>query len=204
MIAMSTAQFPKARYPVARPLLFTSCKCRVAIPTPVYDVLLRYALELASLDPSVREICYRMGPQIECPPISLAGVVLRREDGTFLLRVHQTRPERSDEEDARLNFVLEQHGLRLLEWDRKDIHREPRFSNSRTIWSHAGRHVSLIDRLKLAVSLEQGPQTIHELEERSRPACDVFAAVCSLACENLLRLNLEDAQLGPQTIVLGP
>lgn len=202
MIAMSTAQFPKARYPVARPLLFTSCKCRAAIP--VYDALLRYALEQASLDPSVREIRYRTGPQIECPPMSLAGVVLRREDGTFLLRVHQTRPERSDEEDARLNFVLQQHGLRLLEWDTKHIHREPLFSNARTVWSHAGRHVSLIDRLKLAVSLEEGPQTVHELEERARPGCDVVAAVCALACQNLLRLNIEDAHLGPRTIVLGP
>ncbi|WP_271672245.1 hypothetical protein [Bradyrhizobium sp. CCBAU 51627] len=136
--------------------------------------------------------------------MSLAGVVLRREDGTFLLRVHQTCPERSDEEDARLNFVLQQHGLRLLEWDAKHIHREPLFSNARTVWSHAGRHVSLIDRLKLAVTLEEGPQTVHELEERARPGCDVVAAVCALACQDLLRLNIEDAHLSPRTVVLGP
>lgn len=199
---MSNARFRKVRHPVARQLLFTSCKCRAAIP--VYDSLLRYALEQASLDPSVREIRYRTGPQIECPPISLAGAVLRREDGTFLLRVYQTRPERRDEEEARLIFVMEQHGLRLLERDAKDIQREPLFSNSRIVWSHAGYQVSLLDRLRLAVALEQGPQTITELADRSRPACDVLAAVCSLACADLLRLDIRDAPLGPQTLVLGP
>jgi hypothetical protein len=195
-------QFSKPRQPVARPFLFTSPKCRVAIP--VHDVLVRYALEQASLDSSVREILYRNGPQIECPPISLAGVVLRREGGAFLLRVHETRPERSTEDDARFNFVLERHGLRLLERDAQDIHREPLFSNARAIWSHAGWRVPLMDRLKISVALEEGPQPIVELEDRARPTCDVVAAVCALACENLVRLNLDDAPLGPQTVVLGP
>jgi hypothetical protein len=197
---MRLVQFPKARNPVARPLLFTSPKCRVAIP--VNSPLLRYALEQASLDSSVRQIDYRIGPQIECPPISLAGVVLRREDGSFLLRVHPGRPKRTDDEDARLNFVLERHGLRLLERVAKDICSEPLFSNSRAVWSHAGRHVSLTDRLRIGLAMEQGPLPIVELDQRARPGCDVVAAVCALACENLLRLNL-DAPLGPRTMVLG-
>ena len=194
------AQFSK-HHPVARSL-FTSPKCRVAIP--VHDLLVRCALEQASLDSSVREIQYRSGPQIECPPISLAGVVLRTEGGTFLLRVHQTRPERSTEDNACLNFVLERHGLQLLERDAQDIRREPLFSNVRAIWSHAGRWVSLMDRLKIAVALEEGPQSIVELEDRACPTCDVVAAISALACENLVRLNLHDTPLGPQTVVLGP
>jgi hypothetical protein len=197
---MRLVQFPKARHAVARPLLFTSPKCRVAIP--VDDSLLRYALEQASLDSSVRQIDYRTGPQIECPPISLKGVLLRREDGLFLLRVHSSRPTRSEEEEARLSFVLKRHGLRLLQRDAKDICSEPLFSNSRAVWSHAGRHVSLIDRLRIGLAMEQGPLPIVELDQRARPGCDVVAAVCALACENLLRLNL-DAPLGPRTMVLG-
>jgi hypothetical protein len=194
-------QFSK-HHPVAPSSLFTSPKCRVAIP--VHDLLVRFALEQASLDSSVREIQYRSGPQIECPPISLAGVVLRRGGGAFLLRVHETSPERSTEDMACLNFVLERHGLQLLERDAQDIRREPLFSNARAIWSHAGRRVSLMDRLKIAVALEEGPQTIVELEDRARPIRDVVAAVCALACEDLVRLNLHDTPLGPQTVVLGP
>jgi hypothetical protein len=199
---MRIVQFPPSCSPVARPPLFTSPKCSVAIP--VHDVLLRYALEQASLDSSVRSINYRTGPQIECPRISLAGAVLCRADGAFLLRVCETRPERSDEEVVRLAHALKRYGLRLLERDAQDMRREPLFSNARAIWSHAGHQVSLMDRLKIAVALEDGPQSILELEDRARPTCDVVATVCALACENLVRLNLHDAPLGPQTIVLGP
>lgn len=199
---MRIVHFPTARHPVARPLLFTGPKCSVAIP--VHDALLLDALQQASLASSVRSIHYRTGPQIECPRLSLAGAVLHREDGVFLLRVSETRPQRSSDEIARLAHVFQCHGLRLLERDAQDVHREPLFSNARTVWSNAGRHVSLMDRLKIAVALEEdGPQPIFKLEERIRPTSDLVAAVCALACENLLRLDIEDAHLGPQTVVLG-
>lgn len=195
-------QSSKARLPLARPFLFTSPKCRAAIP--VHDILLRDALEQASLDSTVLAIHYRSGPEIECPPVSLSGVVLRRGDGSYLLRVAQNRPERSQEDHASLRFVLERHGLQLLERDAKDLHREPLFSNARAIWSHAGRRVSLIERLKIAVALEDGPQSIIELQDRTRLTCDFVGALCALACEGLLRLDIHDTALGPQTIVLGP
>ena len=150
-LSMSMLQ-PSKSHHVARPLLFTSPKCRVAIP--VDDVLLRYALQQASLDSSVREISYRSGPQLECPAICLAGAVLRSDSGTFLLSVHETRLDRSEEEIARL---FDRYGLRLLERDARDIRREPVFSNARAIWSHAGRDVSLTDRLRIGVALEEGP-----------------------------------------------
>lgn len=199
---MRIAHFPNARHPAARPSFFTGPKCSVSIP--VHDALLLDALQQASLAFSVRSISYRTGPQLECPHVSLAGPILHREDGMFLLRVSETRPLRGSDESARLAHVIECHGLRLLERDGPDVRREPLFSNARAVWSHAGRPVSLIDRLKIGLALEEdGPQPIAELEERVRPACDLVAALCALACENLLRLNIEDAHLGPRTIVLG-
>lgn len=200
--AMRIAHFPTARHPAAWPSLFTGPKCKVAIP--VHDILLLDALQQASLAFSVRSISYRTGPQLECPRVSLAGAVLHKDDGAYLLRVSETRPQRGSEEIARLAHVLDCHGLRLLERDAQDVHRAPLFSNARAVWSHAGRHVSLIDRLKIAVALEDGgPQSIAELEERVRPGRDLVDAVCALACENLLRLDITDAHLGPRTIVLG-
>jgi hypothetical protein len=196
--AMRIATFPDARRSVARPMLFTGPKCRVAIP--VHDPLLLDALQQASLAASVRSIDYRTGPQIECPPVSLAGVVLHKEEGRFLLRVGD-RPHRSPEHEA---HVIGRHGLRLLERGVADIRSEPLFSNARAVWSHAGRHVSLVDRLKIGMALEEnGPQSIAQLEECARPACDIVGAVCALACENLLRLDIACAYLGHRTLVLG-
>ena len=199
---MRIAQFPEARHPAARPSLFTGPKCSVAIP--VCDPLLLDALQQASLSLCVRSISYRTGPQLECPRVSLEGPVLHREDGIFLLRVSETRPQRGPDESARLAHAIGRHGLRLLERDRSDVRREPLFSNAREIWSHAGRHVSLVDRLKIGLALEEsGPQSIAELEKRARLACDLVGAVCALACENLLRLDIGTASLGPRTFVLG-
>lgn len=198
---MRIANFPKTRHSAARPSFFTGPKCAVAIP--VHDALLLDALQQASLTPSVRLIDYRTGPQIECPPVSLAGAVLHMDWGLYLLRVGE-RPQRSPEETARLTHVLDRHGLRLLERDGADVRGEPLFSNARAVWNCAGRHVSLLDRLKIGLALEEhGPQSIAELERRARPACEVLGAVSALACENLLRLDLGTAFLGPRTIVLG-
>lgn len=182
--------------------VFASCKCKVEIP--VQDILLRYALQQASLESSVRAISYRKVADIQFPQVSLTGVVLDRVDGNFLLKVCEKQPERSDNDIAWLACVLESSGLRLLERDALDIKREPLFSNARAVWSHERYSVSLRDRLKIAAALaEDGPQSILELEERARPTCDIIASLCALACEDLVELNIHDTYLGPSTIVRG-
>ncbi|OSJ15662.1 hypothetical protein BSZ18_07290 [Bradyrhizobium canariense] len=165
--------------------------------------LLRDALQQASLDSSVRAIHYQ-DSETEWPCLSVGEVVLDRCDGRFLLRACQTRARRGDEEVALMAYALERHGLRLLERDASDIQREPLCSNARTVWSYVRYNVSIADRLRIAVALEEGgPQSILELEERARPTCDIFAAVCALACENLLGLHIQHAPLGLRTIVFG-
>jgi len=189
------------RHRVTTPSFFVSCKCETAIP--IQQPLLRYALQQAALEPSVRAIRYRTGPDIECPHVSLHGVVLDCADRQFLLRVYETRPKRSEDELARLTYAIERHGLRLLERDGPDIRREPLFSNARVVWSYAQYNVSVTDRLRIGLALEDGePQSLVELEERARPTCDVFAAVCALACEDLVSIKLHHDPLGPRTIVL--
>lgn len=179
---------------------FISPKCDMAIS--VRDPLLLYALQQAALDTSVQAIHQQLGPEIACQDISLAGVVLDRSDGNFLLSVHETRPQRSAEQAAGLAFVLKRYGLGLLERDAADIRYEPQFSNSRLVWSYARYHVSITDRLRIAIALEDGgPQSVVELEKRARPTCDTLAAVCALACQDLLGLNLSHDPFGPRTIV---
>jgi hypothetical protein len=187
------------RHRVGKHTFFTSCKCETAVPVDAR--LLRYALEEAALDPAVRAIHYRTGPTIECPPASLRGVVLDRTDGRYLLRVYETRPQRSNEEMIRFIYALECHGLQLLERDTSDVLREPLFTNVRAVWSYAGYHVSIRDRLRISLALADGPQTLLELEERARASCDIVAAVCALACLDLVSIDLGEDLLGPRTIV---
>jgi hypothetical protein len=179
---------------------FSSSKCDMAIP--VHDALLLYALRQVALDPSVRTIHHRTGPEIECPRVSLEGIVLDRVDGSFLLRVDETRPERSADESAGLAYALKRHGLRLLERDASDIRRELLFSNSRMVWSYARYHVSIPNRRRIALALEDGgPQSVMELEERARTTCDILAAVCALACEDLICIDVFHDALGLRTVV---
>jgi hypothetical protein len=194
---MRPTQFRHCAVP---PFTFISPKCKVAIP--VREALLRYALQQASLDPLVRAIRYRKASDIECPKVSLTGVVLDCVDGNFLLKVCETRPKRSEEELARLTYALGRYGLRLLERESPDVKREPLFSNAREVWRHERYDVPLIDRVKIGASLdEDGPQPISELKKRARPRCNILAAVCALACEDLVKLNIDDIRLGPGTMV---
>ncbi len=185
----------------AVPALFVSCKCEIGVPIR-QPPLLRYALEQAALDPAVLAIRYRTGPIIECPPLSLHGVVLYRVDGRFLLRVYETQPETDEGQRARLTYALGRYGLRLLERDLIDIRREPLFTNSRTVWSYARHQVSLLDRLRIGLALEgEGPQSLAELEERAHPTRDIVANICALACADLVSLNIHHAPFGRCTIV---
>jgi hypothetical protein len=197
---MHTSQLIPFRHRATVRLFSASFKCQVAVP--VRDVLTRYALQEASLDASVKRIRYQTGPEIECPRVSLTGVVLDCVDGSCLLKVSERLPKRNEEELTRLSHVLKSYGLKLRERDASDIKREPVFSNARAVWEHEGRPVPIEERFEIGYALlEYGPQSISQLEEHVRPTCDVLAAVCAMACEGLVNLNIEDARLGPGTIV---
>jgi hypothetical protein len=181
-------------------VFFTSRKCKVAIP--IAEVLLRYALQQASLESTVRAIHYRKASNILPEQVSLAGVVLIRADGNFLLKVCETRPYRSDEEAARLDYALRSNGLRLLERDALDVRREPLYSNARAVWARRRYDIPLLDTLKIAAALEAGLQSVLELNRRARPTCDILAALSALACADLVQFtNIDDTCLGPRTIV---
>ena len=129
-------------------------------------------------------------------------MVLDCVDGSFLLKVCERRPKRSEEEFARLSHVLKSYGLKLRERDASDLKREPVFSNARAVWEHEGHPVPIEERLEIGYALlEYGPQSISRLEEHVKPTYDVLAAVCAMACEGLVNLNIEDTRLGRGTIV---
>jgi hypothetical protein len=178
--------------------LFISPKCEVAIP--IHNVLLRDALEQASLDPEVCAIRYRQTPHFGAQ-VALTGIIIDRTDGRFMLAVCASKPCRLPEELDRIERMLAGIGFRLLELDAHDIRSEPVFSNAREIWSHQRYEVPLRDRLKISAALEEGPQSILELEDRARPSCDILRALCALACENLVEISITGMPLGVFSIV---
>jgi hypothetical protein len=182
-----------------RRTIFTSSKCAVAIP--IRNILLRDALRQASLDPEVCAIRYRQTPDIRTAQVPLTGVILDKIDGTFLLAICKVRPRRDEEQLKQFERTLESRGLKLLERDESDIRSEPLFSNTAEIWFHERYPVPLTDRLKIAAALEDGPQSMVDVEDRARPNCDIFCAICSLACENLVEIHLRDAPLGLNSVV---
>ncbi|WP_298885622.1 hypothetical protein [uncultured Bradyrhizobium sp.] len=187
----------------ATPPLFFSPKCKVAIP--IESLLQRDALWEASLDAQVRAIHYRKAPNPYGTPPALMSVVLRRPDGEFLLSVCQMRQRRSAKQAVEFSEVLAANGLRLLERDAADIWREPVYSTVQAVWSNQRYKVTVCDRLSIgAVLAEYGPQTIVEIEERARPRSNIIAAVCALACEGLVEIDIRGAPLGPRSIVRGP
>lgn len=181
-------------------VLFDSPKCKASVP--VRDPLLKSALQQASLDYAVRSIRYQAGSFLDCPRLSLAGIVLDRMDGLFLLKVYLVKPKRSADEHARIEFALRCNGLQLLERDAREIRTDPLFSNARQVWEHQRDDVSLLARLRISAALaEYGPQPIRDLERRARPNDSILGVVCALACQNLLTLNIQNTPLGPFTMV---
>ena len=194
---MRTTQFT---YRAIGTVLFDSPKCQTSVP--VRDPLLRSALQQASLDYAVRSIRYQAGPLLDCPRLSLAGIVLDRMDGLFLLKVYLNKPKRTAAEHSRIEFALRCNGLQLLERDAREIRTDPLFSNARQVWEHQRDDVSLLDRLRISAALaEYGPQSVRDLELHARPNGSVLRAVCALACQNLLTLNILNTPLGPFTMV---
>jgi hypothetical protein len=197
---MRLTQF-RSRPQNAAARIFTSAKCETAIP--VRDVLVRDAIVQASLDPAVYKIALVPLP-LPDPSLAVGAIVVER-DGQRLLLDNRTidgqKPRPIDDEGALL-VALDDLGLKLVELHPDEIRREPRFTNAREVWRYNNHDVPLSDRLQIMHALaEEGPQSIMELANRISPTVDVVASVCSLACSNIVELEINEKRLGPRTIV---
>jgi hypothetical protein len=179
----------------------TTPKCETAIP--VRNVVLRDAIVQASLDPAVHKI--ELVP-LALPDTSLAvtALVVERDGRRILLDygAAETRKPRSIDDEGALLVALDNLGLELVDLDPGEIRKEPRFTNCREVWKYHRYSVPIGDRLQIMHAMaEDGPQSIIKLENRVSPTIDVIASVCSLACSNILELELDRRPLGPRTIV---
>jgi len=159
--------------------LFLSAKTTVAIPTSCS--LVRDALVQASLDPGVRTIEFLAQARVAATPVELNAIIIVRDDGRFVLDVVPARPVRDVEDD---------------------IKREPRFANSNLVWSYRMRLVGIGLRMRtLQILADEGPMALSRLLSTVWSDRDPSSAVMSLACADLIELDLVSQPLGPDTIV---
>jgi len=183
-----------------RPDLFTSTKTHA--PVPARHPALREALVQASLDPAVKTISHVATANAGPAQVDVDAIVLARLDGRFYLDVVPARRVRELDEEGLVLIALRELGLQQLVVTAEDLRTEPRRSNVRAAWSYKDRPVSLPLRLRILKALaDEGPMELGRLLEMVSSDADPSPAVMSLACANLLELDLTSEPLGPSTMV---
>jgi hypothetical protein len=179
--------------------LFVSAKTATAIP--VRHPALRDALIQASLDPLVRSIAYIASTAVTSEQVELDHVVIQRDEGRFLLDVVPARSVRDVEAKDLGQIGLTELGLRRIILTTEEIRREPRYTNTRLVWSYRESPVPVgLRMLILQMLLDEGPVPLGELLKNIRSDHDPAPAVMALACADLLHFDLVSRPLSPTTI----
>jgi len=180
--------------------LFVSAKTSTAIPARC--ALVRDALVQASLDPAVRSIDFIPSARVGATPVDLNAIIIVRDDGRFVLDVVPARPVRDVEDEGLALIALAELGLPAITLIAADIKREPRFANSNLVWSYRMRLVDIGLRMRiLQILADDGPMALSRLLSTVWSDRDPSSAVMSLACADLIELDLVSQPLGPSTIV---
>jgi hypothetical protein len=179
--------------------LFISAKTSVAIPASC--ALVRDALVQATLDPSVRSIEFLAQARVDATQVTLGATVIVRDDGRFVLDVVPARPVRDVEHEGLALIAYSRLGLSQITLTAADIKREPRFANSRLVWSYRLAPVGITLRMRvLQILADDGPMSLARLLSAVRSDRDPNPGVMALACSDLIELDLVSRPLGPQTI----
>jgi hypothetical protein len=188
---------PKARS--GQPGLFSSSKTTSAIPAR--HAAVREALVQASLDPAVRAIGHLASAHAGATQVAVEAVILTRDDGRFHLDVVPARKVRDLEDEGLILIALAELGLRPFVVTAEELKREPRGTNCRLVWPYREHPVPIPLRLRiLQILMDDGPMQLSHLLEAVRADRDPSPAVLSLACADLLELDLASEPLGPATM----
>jgi hypothetical protein len=142
--------------------LFVSAKTSTAIPARC--ALVRDALVQASLDPAVRSIEFVPSARVGATPVDLGAIIIVRDDGRFYLDVVAARPLRDVEDEGLVLIALQNLGLTAITLTAADIQREPRFANSRLVWSYRLHPVGISMRMRvLQILADDGPMALSRL-----------------------------------------
>ncbi|OSI65047.1 hypothetical protein BSZ21_21955 [Bradyrhizobium canariense] len=183
-----------------RPDLFVSAKCPA--PIPARHPALRAALVRASLDPAVRAVSHVATAHVGSAQVEIDAAVVEVGGRRFHLDVVPARRGRDVEEERLFRVVMARLGLPPLVVTAEALDAEPMRSNRDLVWSHNRRFVPVGLRIRiLQVLRDDGPMELVGLLENVRSDVDPTPSVMSLACDDLLELDLQSGPLGPSTTV---
>jgi len=180
--------------------VFIAAKTLIAIPI-VHD-LVRVALVQASLDPAVRAIEFISTVAAYGKIVALNSIIFRHDAGRQVLDIPEARPLRAIDDEGLALLASDQLGLSTLTLTGDDLKRQPLASNTSTVWACRHTPIRANDRVRALQALsDDGPMQLGRLSAELRWSIDPVGAVLSLACLDLIELDLVSIPLGPETIV---
>jgi hypothetical protein len=175
---------------------FVSAKTVAAIPVrsaAVFD-----ALVLSTLDPVVKSI----GHVDVSSPKATVGIVFVELDGaTFYLDIEADRNALDTETGRLVSSALHDLGGPTLTVSDRDLYQGPRYHNALEVWRYRHLPVRLTTRLAVLRVLQEGPLNVAELSQLVGAADNSLGSVFSLACADVIEIDLVTVPLGPKALV---
>jgi hypothetical protein len=169
---------------------------------PAHSPFARDLVVQSVLDPGVRRVEFLNQIVHDGVAVATRSIVVTRDDKRFLVDLVGSHSGRTPGQQQIVDLGLEALGIERIKVSPGAIKREPRHSNARLIWQHRGTAVSARDRSRIISYLsEHGPLVIGRLETDVDISIDMTTAVCALACDDLLEIDLDAAPLGRGTRV---
>jgi hypothetical protein len=178
---------------------FESAKCLRPISCDRRGLVHDFLVQL-SLDPDVDGIEFLDRVEVGAQSLRLGAITIETGKHRFLIDFEPTRTARSTDEHLLVQRAIEALGLFTIVVTGAQIKKEPRFSTARAVWSHRRILVPAPMKLALVGVLTDGPSSLHELCLRVPGPIDPIGAVCALACDGTLDIDLTEG-LRPETIV---
>jgi hypothetical protein len=179
--------------------LFVSVKTAGAIP--VLSPAIGDALVLASLDAKVRSIGFIAAAHRGKEHVDLDVVVVQRGDRLFFMDVVAARRIRDLEDEGLALIALEEFELSPWKISAQTLRREPRYSNNKFVWRYNRHRVPTGLRKRILQVLDQQPMQLGHLLKRVGGDHGTCPAILSLACADLLELDIASRPLDRMTIV---
>lgn len=180
--------------------LFTSAKTACAIHAR--HPALREALVQASLDPVVRSIAYQAKALVAGAEVKIDAVILQQDDGRHLLDVVPARQLRDLEQEGLVRLALRELDLQVRTVTMEDLRAQPRRGNCSFVWTYQGKPVPVGVRMSVLQALrDDGPMDLGRLLDGLQADRDPAPAVMSMACDDLIEIDLVSQRLGPGSMV---
>lgn len=194
-----------SRKGVEPPSLHLFVGVKTATSIPFATALRRDILIQCSLDPRFSRIDYVPLSLVYGQAVRLDAVVLTlAQDGArYAVDVPDAQPLRDIDDEGLALLALGNMGIGCMRFVPEEVRREPRLSNSRSVWGCHGVAVAPDDRaaiLELVAGRGAGV-SIAEIGERLDLRVPALFAVGSLACDGAVSLDLSAAKFGIGSVV---